>query len=190
MTRQGTQQAKKSRITLGVVISVATFGIVLPALFILVSAWLDSTFRFSPMLTFNTAMLLAAFCTVVGLLWITWSYSYLVFVGKGSPVEAFGIALEPTEELVTFGPYAYLRHPMIFGVLWVLLGIAFYIRSLSAVMLVPVIALLAWAHLLIWEEFGLEKRFGEEYTLYRKNVRALIPHLTPYEPGTVSRHQA
>jgi protein-S-isoprenylcysteine O-methyltransferase Ste14 len=190
MTRRGTQQAKKSRITLGVMISVATFGIALPALFITASTRLDLALQFPPLLTFNTAMLLAAFCTLVGLLWITWSYSYLVFVGKGSPVEAFGIALEPTEQLVTFGPYAYLRHPMIFGVLWVLLGIAFYARSLSALILVPVIALLAWAHLLIWEEFGLEQRFGEEYKLYRKNVRALIPHLTPYEPVTIAKHGA
>jgi protein-S-isoprenylcysteine O-methyltransferase Ste14 len=188
MTRQGTQQQKKSRIALGVVMSVATFGIVLPWLFILASNGLDSKLHFPPLLSFNTAMLLAAFCTLVGLLWITWSYSYLVFVGKGSPVEAFGIAIEPTEQLVTFGPYAYLRHPMIFGVLWVLLGLAFYLRSISALIMVPLIALLAWAHLLIWEEFGLEQRFGEEYKLYRKNVRALIPHLTPYEPSaTVAR---
>lgn len=188
MTRQGTQQQKKSRIALGVVMSVATFGIVLPWLFILASNGLDSKLHFPPMLTFNTAMLLAAFCTLTGLLWITWSYSYLVFVGKGSPVEAFGIAIEPTEQLVTFGPYAYLRHPMIFGVLWLLLGLAFYLRSFSALVMVPIIALLAWAHLLIWEEFGLEQRFGDEYKLYRKNVRALIPHLTPYEPvGTVAR---
>ncbi|MDO8586147.1 MAG: isoprenylcysteine carboxylmethyltransferase family protein [Armatimonadota bacterium] len=182
MTRRGTQESRKWRIILGVMLSVVTFGIAVPATFVMAAKWLDRVINLPGILTSDIATILAAFCVFVGLVWMTWSYSYLVFVGKGSPVEAFGIALEPTQQLVTFGPYAYLRHPMIFGLIWLFLGVALYIRSLGAIILVPVIAFLAWAHLRIWEEFGLEQRFGEEYVRYRNHVRALIPHLAPYIP--------
>lgn len=185
MTRRGTQKARRLRIATGVIISFVTFGIALPAVFILAANWFDGLLDIPPLLSPGIATILAAFCAVVGLLWVTWSYSYLVFVGKGSPVEAFGMPLEPTQQLVTFGPYAYLRHPMIFGLLWLLLGIALYLRSITGVILVPIIALLTWAHLVIWEEFGLEERFGEEYKQYRKHVRALIPHLKPYIPPEI-----
>jgi len=50
------------------------------------------------------------------------------------------------------------------------------------VILIVLAAFAAWAHIVIWEERGLEQRFGEEYVNYRDSVRALIPHLKPYSP--------
>ncbi|MDO8682688.1 MAG: isoprenylcysteine carboxylmethyltransferase family protein [Armatimonadota bacterium] len=182
MTRQGSRAVRRHRIIVGVLLSVVTFGVLLPITFVLLSKWLDMTLGFPPLTSEDIATIVAAFCIFVGILWITWAYSYLVFIGKGSPVEAFGMALEPTQALVTFGPYAYLRHPMTFGILWVLVGTAFYIRSISGLILIPILALAAWAHIVIWEEKGLERRFGAEYKRYRENVPALIPRLKPYEP--------
>jgi len=180
MTRRETPEVRKHRIILGLVLGLATFGVALPATFVLLAGWLDRVLGFPDLLSPGTGAILAAACMCVGLLWITWSHSFIVFVGRGSPVEAFGRALEPTRQLVTSGPYAYLRHPMVFGVLWVLLGIAFYIGSISGLILAPILGLIAWAYLVTWEERGLERRFGEEYIRYRDNVRALIPHLKPY----------
>jgi protein-S-isoprenylcysteine O-methyltransferase Ste14 len=117
----------------------------------------------------------AAFSALVGVFWILWGYSYLHFVGKGTPIEAFGMALYPTRFLVTTGPYAYTRNPMVFGLLFVLLAVAFYSCSISGLVMVPVIALIAAAYIRAFEEPHLERRFGAEYAEYRKNTPLLIP---------------
>ena len=185
MNARVTRAVKKRRIVLGLVISAVTFGLALPFTFVMLAKWLDRLLGFPPILAEGTATILSAAFLLIGLVWVTWSYSFIVFAGKGSPVEAFGVALEPTRQLVTSGPYAYVRHPMVFGFLWALLGVAFLRRSVSGVVLVLLSALAAWAHLVIWEERGLARRFGDEYIRYHNNVRALIPHLSPYSPPEV-----
>jgi len=187
MSARTTRAARKRRIVVGFIISAVTYGLALPVTFALLAESLDNLLRLPQLFTAGTASILAAACILIGFVWITWSYSFIVFVGKGSPVEAFGVALEPTSQLVTIGPYAYVRHPMVFGFLWVLLGVGFYLRSISGVILALAGALAAWAHLVIWEERGLERRFGEDYVHYRDSVRALIPHLTPYSPPDVTQ---
>jgi len=131
MARRTTPEARKSRMILGLIISVVTFAVALPLTFGLLAERLDGLLKTRPLFGQGTASLLAGAAILIGLFWVTWSYSNIVLVGKGSPVEAFGRALEPTIQLVTSGPYAYLRHPMIFGFLWILLGVAFYLASVS-----------------------------------------------------------
>jgi protein-S-isoprenylcysteine O-methyltransferase Ste14 len=84
---------------------------------------------------------------------------------------------DPTERLVTEGIYGRVRNPMIAGVLTVLLGISLLFGSPG---------ILIWATLFFAgntlyfhyvEEKGLEKRFGEEYVDYRKNVPMWLPRL-------------
>ena len=87
---------------------------------------------------------------------------------------------DPTQRLVVLGPYRHVRNPMISGVLSVLLGEAALFGS-------P--ALLGWAAL-FWianglyiprfEEPGLERRFGEDYRLYKRHVPRWIPRLRPW----------
>lgn len=125
------------------------------------------------------ASILAATCFLIGVFWILWSYSYLLYVGKGLPLEVFGRPLHPTSTLVTTGPYAYVRNPMVLGLLFVLLGIAFLRGSLSAFLLLPAVAVVAWLYLAIFEEKELVTRFGDDYIDYRRRVPLLIPR-----PGT------
>jgi len=95
----------------------------------------------------------------------------------------------PTGRLVVLGPYRFVRNPMISGVLFVLLGEALVFRSG---------ALLAWwalffainaVYLPLSEEPGLERRFGEDYRRYKREVPRWIPRLAPVpaqpprEPG-------
>jgi len=76
---------------------------------------------------------------------------------------------------VVFGPYRSVRNPMIGSALLVLLGESIAFGS---------IGIFAWFvlcfganHLffVFWEEPALEKRFGEEYRVYKKNVPRWIP---------------
>ncbi len=118
---------------------------------------------------------LAAFFMVIGLFWVFWAYSYLHFVGLGSPVEVFRVALHPTELLVTTGPYAYTRNPMFLGLLFVLLAVALYGKSITGLALLPIIAIAGLEYLRVYEEPVLKERFGQEYSSYRKSVPALFP---------------
>ena len=152
------------------------FGAVVPGVFYLVNMWLNRLLGLPPVLAEPNNVFAAAIALAVGLFWITWAYSYLHFVGKGSPVEAFGVALYPTQRLVTTGPYAYTRNPMLLGLLFVLAGIAFIANSIAGLVLIPVLALLAIVYLKGFEEPGLARRFGSEYNEYRKAVPILIPY--------------
>jgi protein-S-isoprenylcysteine O-methyltransferase Ste14 len=87
---------------------------------------------------------------------------------------------DPTQRLVVQGPYRHVRNPMITGVLCILLGEAAAFGSLW---------LLGWAGLFffmnavyfpLFEEPGLERRFGEEYRAYKRNVPRWLPRLTPW----------
>lgn len=160
---------------LGLWIMVAMYGIVVPWAFFLLFSWLDFTLGLSPILSTGISVILAAASFLVGFFWIFWSYSYLHFIGKGTPVEAFGIALHPTEKLVTTGPYAYTRNPMLFGVLIFMLAIALYYRSLTGMLMIPIILTVELVYIAMFEEPYLIKRFGKEYKDYRKSVPSLFP---------------
>jgi len=166
---------------IGFWIALFAFGALFPGAFYLVSTWLDNVFRFPHFPTEPLNQFLAAIALVIGTFWVLWAYSYLHFVGKGSPVEAFGIALYPTQTLVTSGPYAYTRNPMVLGELFVLLGIALIARSIGGLILIPVVGCLAVVYLRIFEEPGLVRRFDVQYIEYRKRVPILLPRFRPLQ---------
>ena len=174
---------RRARVIIGTTASAVVVGTALPVVFWLVARNLDRVFGLpTTPISPPIARILTGASWSVGLFWILWSYSYLIFVGGGSPVEAFGVALEPTKRLVTTGPYAYVRNPMIFGVLFILLGVAFLADSASGLVLVPVGGAAAAAHLRLFEEKGLVTRFGTAYEHYREHVPMLIPRRSPYLP--------
>jgi len=153
--------------------------IVVPTTFYVVSRLLDNLLGLPPLLPGQGNLFLAAISLLVGVFWVSWSYSFLHYVGKGSPVEAFGVALYPTQNLVTSGPYAYSRNPMVLGMLFILLGIALLLNSISGVVLIPILALVAFVYIRLYEEPGLVRRFGEDYVQYRGTTPAIIPIWKP-----------
>ena len=157
--------------------------VAIPFAFYLASTWLDRLLGLPPVIPESLNVFAAAFALLAGLFWVSWAYSYLHFVGRGSPVEVFGIALYPTRRLVTTGPYAYTRNPMVLGVLFILAAIAFIADSTAGLILVPVLALLAMVYIKRWEEPGLTRRFAEAYVEYCKAAPALIPSRKPYAPA-------
>lgn len=168
----------------GLTLSVVAMGVFLLAGFWLLATLIDRALGWDPILGTPLAQVLGAASLLIGLFWVTWSYSYLVFFGEGLPLEWFGFALLPTRMLVTTGPYAYARNPALIGLLFMGLGVAFVAHSLAGVLLAPVIGILAAVYLVVFEEKGLAKRFGDEYQEYRRNVPLLIPRLTPYVHST------
>lgn len=167
----------------GTALSLLVIMIVLPAVFWAACFGIDRWLALPRLIGEPWSSVLAASSGLVGVFWILWAWSYLLFVGKGLPLEVFGWALHPTRVLVTTGPYAYTRNPIVLGVLFLMLGVAFVRGSISGFVLVPVAAFGSWLYLLLFEEKGLAARFGEQYERYRACVPLLLPRLTAYNPA-------
>lgn len=90
---------------------------------------------------------------------------------------------DPTRRLVTTGLYAHVRNPMISGVILVLSGEVFLFNSISIGVWGILFFVINTVYIRFSEERGLEKRFGDEYLTYKKNVPRWIPRVKPWSPG-------
>jgi protein-S-isoprenylcysteine O-methyltransferase Ste14 len=100
-------------------------------------------------------------------------YCLGVFVirGKGTPA-----VFEPPREFVATGPYRHVRNPMYIGGWLMILGLGLLRHSLSIAVFSFICLLLTHLFVVLYEEPGLEKRFGESYLRYKKSVNRWIPH--------------
>lgn len=90
---------------------------------------------------------------------------------------------DPTQRLIVQGVYRHVRNPMHTGVFLVLFGEGLLLRSKPLLVLVAAVVVLHLFYIPLSEEGGLEKRFGEAYLVYKRNVPRWIPRLTPWEPS-------
>ena len=86
------------------------------------------------------------------------------------------VTVKEDHTLITRGPYAWVRHPIYTGILLALLGTAVTLGTVLNFVEVPVVAFAFWLKLRTEERFMLET-FGEQYTVYRHHVKALIPYV-------------
>lgn len=86
------------------------------------------------------------------------------------------VTVKEDHTLITRGPYAWVRHPIYTGILLALLGTAVTLGTVLNFLEVPMVGLALWLKLRTEERFMIET-FGEQYTAYRRHVKALIPHL-------------
>lgn len=87
----------------------------------------------------------------------------------------------PTEKLVIRGPYRYCRNPMISGVFFILIGESMVYYSINILIWAGIFLLINTTYFVLKEEPDLYKRFGDEYSEYKRNVPRWIPRLTPYD---------
>jgi protein-S-isoprenylcysteine O-methyltransferase Ste14 len=120
--------------------------------------------------------------TVAGVLFLTagaWLCGWCVvrfLRARGTPVP-----LNPPDELIVSGPYAWVRNPMLTGVFGVLLGLGLLLHSVGiALIWTPAYALVHMVELKRVEEPELARRFGAAYTNYRARVPMFIPRLRRY----------
>jgi protein-S-isoprenylcysteine O-methyltransferase Ste14 len=113
----------------------------------------------------------------VGLAFWVWTVRLFMRIGKGTLAP-----WDPTRRLVTEGPYSRVRNPMITAVLAVLIGEAVLFGSVALLMWGALFLGVNWVYFVLSEEPGLERRFGDEYRSYRRNVPRWIPRRTPWTP--------
>ena len=97
--------------------------------------------------------------------------------GKGTPAP-----FDPPPLFVATGPYRYVRNPMYVGAGGVMSGVGLVAGSPSILMLSAVFLALAHGFVVLYEEPALERRFGESYAEYRRNVGRWIPR-SPRRPA-------
>jgi protein-S-isoprenylcysteine O-methyltransferase Ste14 len=96
---------------------------------------------------------------------------------------------DPPRNLVVRGIYRYVRNPMISGVLFILLGEAALLGSLPLLVWFLIFFAANAIYFPLSEEKGLERRFGDEYLSYKRNVPRWVPRLRPWRPGLGDRRR-
>jgi protein-S-isoprenylcysteine O-methyltransferase Ste14 len=110
-----------------------------------------------------------------GLVLMAWTVRDFVRVGLGTPAP-----WAPPEKLVLTGPYRHVRNPMISGALAALAAEAMVLRCWPVGAWFAAFALANFFYIPLFEEPGLERRFGDDYRRYRENVPRWIPRFTPW----------
>jgi protein-S-isoprenylcysteine O-methyltransferase Ste14 len=98
-------------------------------------------------------------------------------------------------DFVATGPFQFVRNPMSLGGTLLMLGIGLWHRSTLGVGLAAALFLVFHLAVVYMEEPGLEKRFGDSYREYRRNVSRWVPRITPWqqpsaEPAAVADRQS
>jgi protein-S-isoprenylcysteine O-methyltransferase Ste14 len=91
---------------------------------------------------------------------------------------------DPPREFVVRGPYRFVRNPMISGVILVLFGEASVLLSPPHAVWAASFLALNLLHIPLVEEPQLERRFGDPYRDYCRNVRRFVPRLSPWQSPT------
>ena len=113
----------------------------------------------------------------LGLYFMFLTISAFIRIGKGTLAP-----WSPTKKLVITGMYAYVRNPMILGVIMILTGESIAISSLHIFHWDLLFFVLNNVYFGFFEEPGLAHRFGDEYRDYKKHVHRWVPRLKPYKP--------
>jgi protein-S-isoprenylcysteine O-methyltransferase Ste14 len=161
---------KRVRVLLTPIVGLVFFCVVL--FLIIISFFLDRVFGFSALLPKPLAVAISMPILIPGLFLWLWSAGKF-FKTKGTPVP-----INPPPKLVTDGPYAYSRNPMMTGLFMVMAGIGVFFGSVTLTFfMTPLFVFMSILEFKYIEEPELEKRFGKEYVEYRKKTPIIIPRI-------------
>ena len=105
-----------------------------------------------------------------------WKTRLFLTAGRGTPAP-----WAPPERLVVRGPYRHVRNPMITGVLLMLGAESLFFGSWHLTGWTLVFFAGNALYFPLVEERALEKRFGDDYRLYKANVPRWIPRWRAWE---------
>lgn len=149
--------------------------IILPIIGIIIALLIDNLLRLPQLLAYPFNLIIAIPLIGWGFFWSIWSNYELFKVGEGSPIPRKNVH---TIKVVASGPYRYCRNPMIFGYIFLWIGLGVSINSLFLTFGISlIVTLLLVINVKLWEEKHLEKLFGESYIKYKKEVPFLIPRI-------------
>lgn len=102
---------------------------------------------------------------------------YFLFLWSVLERGRYSVSWEMRENhnLVTWGPYRYVRHPSYSAYFLMFFGLFFLLLDLVA--LVPLVAIPGYVSLTTYEEQLLITRFGNEYVEYQKRTGRFLPKI-------------
>jgi protein-S-isoprenylcysteine O-methyltransferase Ste14 len=138
--------------------------------FVVIALYVDRLIGLTNIFPYPLNLILSIPIFLLALFLIGWSVQYFLMV-KGTPVP-----FNPPPQLVTKGPYAYTRNPMLTGVFALLFGFGILFESVSLLLIfTPLFILLNFWELKAIEEPELVKRLGQDYIEYRKMTPMFFP---------------
>ena len=117
-----------------------------------------------------------AWVSIVGNFIIVLSFLSIFWVIKHNSWAASNVRVEAGQKVVDTGPYAYVRHPMYAGAVWLFVGIPLALGTWwTIVLLVPVLPILLWRLL---DEERILRRDLSGYNDYMQRVSyRLVPYV-------------
>lgn len=140
------------------------------SLFVILSFPADRLFGLPDLLPLSISAVLSVPVIFLGLFLYFWSALNFIRV-RGTPVP-----FNPPPELVTSGPYAYIRNPMLSGLFILLFGLGLAFRSVSLFFIfTPLFILVNTMEIKSIEEPELEMRLGPKYLEYKERTPMFFP---------------
>jgi protein-S-isoprenylcysteine O-methyltransferase Ste14 len=151
---------------------VGALYLLLIALFIILSFIVDRWLSFPKVFSYPLSLVIGSCLIAFGLFLMIFSVAYFLRV-RGTPVP-----FSPPPKLVTNGPYRFARNPMLTGIFIQLFGLGIALGSLSLIFIfTPLFIIINVWELKRIEEPELERRLGEEYVHYKKQVPMFFPFI-------------
>jgi protein-S-isoprenylcysteine O-methyltransferase Ste14 len=155
-------------------------GVMMASFFVALWVWLASLVRhFDPVIgrmppewLRPVGWLLGAAGAAIGL---TCVFLFLT-TGRGTPAP-----FDPPRVFVATGPYRYVRNPMYVGAVLALTGGGLAVQSISILALAAVFWALSHLMVVLYEEPALEKRFGDSFVRYKRQVHRWLPRMPPMQ---------
>jgi len=160
-----------------IVILPGTALVYVPALIVWLTSGTAWAARFPPgsALVWLAGILFAA----AGLTLMVWTVLLFATKGGGGTPAPW----QPVRNFIVLGPYRHVRNPMLIGVNLFLIAEALWLQSWPIFIWMIVFVIINTAYFALSEEPQLEKRFGEAYAEYKRNVPRWLPRLMPWRGG-------
>ena len=134
----------------------------------LVDRWLNL-----PSISYLPWTLIAGLTLLIpGTLLLIWTWIQFL-MANGTPVP-----INPPQELITGGLYAYSRNPMLLSIFLIVFAAGLLSGSLSLTFLfAPLFVLFFYFQITLVEENEMELKFGQDYLDYEKRVPRFFPRI-------------
>jgi protein-S-isoprenylcysteine O-methyltransferase Ste14 len=132
-------------------------------------------------------LLLAAGIVLIGLGLILLYSTISIFIKKGGGTIA---PWNPTKNFIVTGFYSQVRNPMLIGVFLILTGESIIVGSIPLIIWTFLFIIGNLLYVPLVEEQQLAERFGDKYTIYKKNVPRWIPRLSSWKPNSQNLKQS
>ncbi len=126
--------------------------------------------RAGPRIETGVLSFLAIPLWLIGSTIVLWCFRDFAFKGRGTPFPP-----DPPKELVTTGPYCYVRNPIYVAAGFIFVGYFLWF-GYWAILRYAVLALIcAHSFVVLYEEPTLKRQFGTSYEKYLKSVPRWVP---------------